>query len=90
MRRRERRVQGRILRAFFKFTRWGEKHGVAFRMSVGPWEYAQKIAAEAPELGEDCVDIAFMFEEMLYSNHTIKDDLRSALLGKIREVTKTR
>ena len=90
LRRRDRRIQGRILRAFFKFTRWGEKHGVAFSLTTGPWEYAQKVAAETPEIGDDCVDIALMFEEMLYSSHPIEDQLRSALLGKIRDVTKTR
>ena len=90
LRRREKKVSGRMLRAFFRFTKWGEKQGISFSFSTGPWEYAQKVADATPDLSDDCNDIAYMFEEAVYSNHSIKESRRSAFITKVRTVTKNR
>ncbi len=90
LRRRERKVSGRMLRAFFRFTKWGEKQGVSFTFSVAPLEYARKVAAEAPTLSDDCHEIAHIFEEAVYSNHDIDEGRRSAFISKIRTITKSR
>lgn len=79
-----------MLRAFFRFTKWGEKQGISFSFSTGPWEYAQKVADATPDLSDDCNDIAYMFEEAVYSNHSIKESRRSAFITKVRTVTKNR
>ena len=90
LRRRERRVNGRMLRAFFKFTRWGQKRGIPFTFSTGPWEYAQKVASVTPDLSDDCNEIAYMFEEAVYSHHEIKESTRSSFVTKVRTITKSR
>jgi hypothetical protein len=90
LRRRERKVSGRMLRAFFRFTKWGEKRGVSFTFTVAPLEYARKVAAESPEHSNDCNEIAQIFEEAVYSNHEIGESQRSAFISKIRTITKSR
>ncbi len=89
--RRERRINNRMLRAFFRFTKWGEKRGVPFTLSLGPAEYAEKVERESPsEVGGECLDIAGMFEEALYSNHTIEESFRSEFYDKVKRVVKTK
>ena len=90
LRRRERKVSGRMLRAFFRFTRWGEKRGVSFTFAVAPLEYARKVATEAPEHSDECHEIAEIFEEAVYSNHDLDESRRSAFISKIRTITKSR
>jgi hypothetical protein len=90
IRRRERKISGRMLRAFFRFTRWGEKRGIAFSFATGPLEYAKKVANELPDLSDDCHDIAYIFEEAVYSNHDTKESRSSDFVSKVRTITKNR
>ncbi len=88
--RRERKINNKVLRAFFRFTRWGEKRGVPFQRTMGAWEYAAKLESVAPTVGADCVELAEMFEEVLYSNHKIEEAFRSAFYDKVKQVTRAK
>ena len=88
--RREKRIQSKMLKAFFRFTKWGEKKGVAFRTTVGPWEYALRFELVAPEQRVICVEIAELFEEAFYSSHTIGDELRTSFFDKVKTIVKTK
>lgn len=87
--RRERKAQGRALKTFFRFTRWGEKQGVPFRTTLGAWEYAVRIKDVPQDIQADCKEIAGMFEEILYSNHEIEDSFRSEFADKVKKVVKS-
>ena len=86
--RKERRRQGKILKSFFRFTKWGEKKGVPFRTSMGPMEYASRIRPNTPEMAAICVEIAKLFEEVVYSRHGVSENLRTAYFEKIKRIVK--
>lgn len=88
--RKERRVNNKVLKAFFRFTKWGEKRGVPFQTTMGAWEYAIKLEEQIPELAAECNEVAGMFEEVMYSNHDIQESFRSAFYDKIKDVVKTK
>ena len=88
--RRERRINNKVLRAFFRFIRWGEKRGVPFKTTMGAWEYAMKFETIAPERVDACVAVADMFEEVMYSNHAIEEKFRSTFYDRVKELVKAK
>jgi hypothetical protein len=88
--RKEKRTHGKLLRTFFRFTRWGEKHGVPFRTTMGAWEYALKFNTESAELRKECIDIAAMFEEAMYSHHDIQEHFKNTFADKVKNIIKTK
>ena len=88
--RKERRVNNRVLRSFFRFTKWGEKRGVPFKTTMGALEYASKLNSVAPGQLESCVELADVFEEIMYSDHTIQESLRSTFYDKVKEIVRAK
>ena len=88
--RKERRAHGRMLKSFFRFTRWGEKRGIPFRTTIGPWEYALMLTTVVPEVTDDCVEIADIFEEVLFSTHAVDDNRQSVFFNKIKQIVKNK
>ena len=86
--RKQRRINSKLLKSFFRFTRWGEKRGVPFRKTMGPWEYAQKLEIVAGDVEPGCMEIAGMFEEMMFSNHSIEEKYRTQFHDRVRQLIK--
>jgi hypothetical protein len=86
---RERLVMGKFLRAFFKFTKWGEKKGIKFTTSLGPAEYAYLVKEKVPSTADLCDQVAHIFEEVMYSNHTVDDSRKAEYYTTIKTVTRS-
>jgi hypothetical protein len=85
---RDRQLQGKVLKAFFRYTKWARKYGLNFRYSFAPLEFSSMIGEKEPELKPDCLEVGKMFERIMYSGHDIKGDYRDAYFDKIKTVTK--
>lgn len=84
----ERIIHGRFLKAFFKLTKWGEKKGVVFRRTIGPREYALQLEKQVPGLNNISLEIADIFEEILFSHHEMNEERESDFFKKVKIVTR--
>ncbi len=86
--RRERQLHSRVLKAFFRYTKWARKYDLNFRYSHAPVEFSSMIANKQPDLKSDVIEVGTMFERIMYSGHDIGDDYREAYFDKVKTVTK--
>ena len=70
--------------------KWGERRGVPFKKSMGAWEYAQKLESVAPDVARTCLSAADMFEEVLYSNHSIEESFRTTFYDHVKQILKAK
>jgi hypothetical protein len=63
-----RAVRNRAVREFLRLARWGEKKGIAYRVTEGPMEYARMLEARVPEKAPALETAALLFEELVYSD----------------------
>jgi hypothetical protein len=87
---RDRRVHNRVLRSFMRFTKWAKRHEVTFHASIAPREFSEMVAAKVPERRSDCLEIASLFEEIVYSHHEIEGSLQNRYHEKVAAVVKSR
>ena len=83
----QRMQMGRLLRAYVKLIRWGERRGVAFRTPYAPQEYAFMVAERAPEHREALREAIAVLEEALFSPHRVPRERVGVYLRTIREIT---
>ena len=86
----ERRIHGKVLKEFMKFARWARRHGVSFDPSIAPREFSEMVGAKVPEHRHDCIEIAEIFEEIVYSNHEIESRLQARYHEKVAALVKSR
>lgn len=87
---RERRIQSKVLKSFMRFAKWAKRHEVSFHPSIAPREFSEMVARKVPERREDVVEIAQIFEEIIYSHHEIENSLQNRYYEKVSAVVKTR
>jgi hypothetical protein len=68
---RKRRQVSRITSRFFELIRWSTKQGYGYRKSFVPSEYAARLAAAFPSIGEDLRQVIGIYEEVMYSPHVV-------------------
>ena len=90
MSRQERKIHGRVLKAFMKFTRWARRHEVVFDPSIGPREFSELVGDRVPARMDECLEIAEIFEEIVFSNHDINDELQNRYHDKVARVVRSR
>lgn len=78
----------RFVRAFFKLVRWGEGHGVSFTRSVGPVEFAERLATRVPEASGKLSEIALLYEEHLFSAQPLSGARLATYFHRIEEVVR--
>ncbi len=88
--RRERRIHGRLMKSFAKLVRWAARHDVPFDPSIAPREFTEMISRKVPDRREECMEIAELFEEIVYSNHEIGDETYERYHGKVSAVVRGR
>lgn len=87
---RDRRIQSKVLKSFMRFTRWAKRYEVSFHPSIAPREFSELVARRVPERRDDVVEIARIFEEIIYSHHEIENSLQIRYHEKVSAVVKTR
>jgi hypothetical protein len=87
---RDRRIQSKVLKSFMRFTKWAKRHEVNFHPSIAPREFSEMVARKVPERRDDVVEIAQIFEEIIYSHHEIENSLQNRYHEKVSAVVKTR
>jgi hypothetical protein len=84
------RTHSRVLKSFMRFVKWAGKHDVTFRTSIGPREFAATVAREVPDQTDDVMEIAELFEEIVFSHHQIDNSQTQRYHQKIAKVTQSR
>ena len=87
---RDRRIHNRVLKSFMRFTKWAKRHEVSFHPSIAPREFSEMVARKVPERQDDVIEIAQLFEEIVYSHHEIENSLQNRYHEKVSAVVKTR
>ncbi len=88
--RRERRIHGRLMKSFTKFVRWAARHDVTFDPSIAPREFSEMISRKVPDRRGDCMEIAELFEEIVYSDHRIGEEIHERYHEKVSAVVRGR
>lgn len=88
--RREQRLHSRVLRSFMRFARWARRYDVSFNTSIAPKEFSELVAEKAPEQRDACIEIAQMFEEIMYSHHELENRYHDQYHDRVKEIVKTR
>ena len=86
----ERKIHGKVLKAFMRFVRWARRHDVAFDMSLAPREFSEMVASRIPEQRVACLEIGEIFEEIVYSHHEIGSQLQARYHEKVTSVVRSR
>ncbi len=71
---------GRVLKAFARMLKWGERIGVPFFPANTPQEYTHRLAAAAPGTEPSLEFIVQVFEEVMFSTHLVDRDRISRYL----------
>ncbi len=90
MSKQERKVHSRVLKGFMKFARWARRHEVVFDPSIGPREFSEMVGTRVPARMDDCLEIAEIFEEIVFSDHSINDELQNRYHDKVARVVRSR
>ncbi len=86
----ERKIHGKVLKAFMRFVRWARRHDVAFDLSLAPREFSEMVASRVPDQRVACLEIADIFEEIVYSHHEIGSQLQARYHEKVTSVVRSR
>ncbi len=86
----ERKLHNQVLKSFMKFVRWAGRHDVVFNTSIGPREFSEMVAVKVPERADDFIELAELFEEIVYSPHETGSELQARYHDKVTAVVKSR
>ena len=84
------RQHGREIRAFVRVIRWGEGLGVKFRKSLGPMAYVDLVGKAVPESQGALYAVAGIFEEIMYSQHSVPESRTEEYFQTIRDLVQTK
>ncbi|HEB11352.1 MAG TPA: DUF4129 domain-containing protein [Spirochaetales bacterium] len=65
---------GRVLKAFARLLKWGQRSGVPFFPANTPQEYTGRLAATVPDTEPSLGFIVQVFEEVMFSTHLVERD----------------
>ncbi|TVQ20035.1 MAG: DUF4129 domain-containing protein [Spirochaetaceae bacterium] len=86
----ERKIHSQVLKGFMRFVRWAGRHDVTFNASIAPREFSLMVAARMPDRRSDFIEIADIFEEIVFSNHEIGSELQARYQDRIAALVRSR
>lgn len=84
------RKHGRVIKAYVRVIRWGEDRGVKFRKSLGPANYVDLIGKAVPASHGALSVVGDIFEEIIYSSHTVPESRTAEYFERIRDIVQTK
>jgi hypothetical protein len=73
-----------------RYARWARRYDVSFNTSIAPKEFSELVAEKAPDQREACIEIAEMFEEIMYSHHELENRYHDQYHDRVKEIVKAR
>ncbi len=86
---RKRLQMDRVLKAFLLLVQWGQRHGVEYKGSDTPQEYALRLAPRIPDGPRRLSMIVDVLEESVYSTHVLESGRMAGYFAAVRLIRKS-
>ncbi|MBN2509340.1 MAG: DUF4129 domain-containing protein [Spirochaetales bacterium] len=80
--------RSRVIRLYIKLTVWGRRKGLPWR-SDGPQEYTLRLSKAFPGLAEELDVVSSIFEEVVFSSHSVGEKNIGRYRDAVRHILKT-